>query len=569
MSCWPRPTAEASSPSTSPPLILGNVITVAPTTAPTTPGSPPIVTGPITFSGSSEISSFGNTTWITVEDVTDPANPRVIAGFNPATGVPLPSASNSTNAQGNFSINFDPASVYTSNGVRTIEVFATDAAGSVGNKVTYSFTLNDPNLPQPPPNAPPTFTQNLAMSPSDIKGFIGNVPVTNNLTPAFIGVTNIGVTLTVSEFIQQGDGSYIPYGSMFTTTSNPNSGSFTFPFSNPSSLSTGTFQVFVTAVYTNFPDVGSSQSDTVTFQINNETPAPVTDLRLNPADDTGIVGDSVTSDRTPHFIGTAPAGDTIELFQSLPFTGTLMLGSSAVTGITSTTGLAIGQSITGNGIPSKTTILSVQNATATTPGSITLSMAATLSGSQNLIATVPVVQGTTTASTTTSTDSQGHPYNFSLQLPFALSNGSISLNVIVIDAFSGNPSAASNLVTLSIISVASDYNGDGVSDPALFNRNATTNQLQWLVQSTVLPPATTAPPPWFTQPVVFTGTLSNGSASVTGISSTAKLIAGQVVTGTGIPSGTTIVTVSSTTAITLSANATVSDYRKPHRQHPS
>ena len=73
-------------------------------------------------------------------------------------------------------------------------------------------------------------------------------------------------------------------------------------------------------------------SNTVTFEIDNTTPAAVTDFRLNPADDTGIVGDDITSDRTPSFIGTAPSGDTVELVQLINFTGTLTSGSASVTG---------------------------------------------------------------------------------------------------------------------------------------------------------------------------------------------------------------------------------------------
>jgi hypothetical protein len=38
----------------------------------------------MTIDGSSSITAFGNATWITVEDVTDPAHPIVLAGFNPA-----------------------------------------------------------------------------------------------------------------------------------------------------------------------------------------------------------------------------------------------------------------------------------------------------------------------------------------------------------------------------------------------------------------------------------------------------------------------------------------------------
>jgi large repetitive protein len=61
------------------------------------------------------------------------------------------------------------------------------------------------------------------------------------------------------------------------------------------------------------------------------------------------------------------------------------------------------------------------------------------------------------------------------------------------------------------------------------------------------------------QAYVFTGTLTSGSDSMTGISNLTGLIAGESVTGTGIPAGTTILTVtSSPSTITLSATATAS-----------
>jgi hypothetical protein len=55
---------------------------------------------------------------------------------------------------------------------------------------------------------------------------------------------------------------------------------------------------------------------------------------------------------------------------------------------------------------------------------------------------------------------------------------------------------------------------------------------------------------------VLTGSTTNASAVVTGISSTAGLRAGDAVTGTGIPVSTTILSVNSSTQVTLSANAT-------------
>lgn len=53
-----------------------------------------------------------------------------------------------------------------------------------------------------------------------------------------------------------------------------------------------------------------------------------------------------------------------------------------------------------------------------------------------------------------------------------------------------------------------------------------------------------------------TGSTTNGSSSVTGLSSTANMFAGMAVTGSGIPAATTILSVDSGSAITLSANAT-------------
>src|SRR5262249_23518611 len=52
------------------------------------------------------------------------------------------------------------------------------------------------------------------------------------------------------------------------------------------------------------------------------------------------------------------------------------------------------------------------------------------------------------------------------------------------------------------------------------------------------------------------GTLSSGSPTVTGMESTVGLVKGQAVSGTGIPTGTTIASVDSSTQITLSNNAT-------------
>ena len=55
------------------------------------------------------------------------------------------------------------------------------------------------------------------------------------------------------------------------------------------------------------------------------------------------------------------------------------------------------------------------------------------------------------------------------------------------------------------------------------------------------------------------GSITNGSTSVTGLASTADLAVGMTVTGTGIPANTTIAAIVSGTAITLSAAATATN----------
>ena len=235
--------------------------------------------------------------------------------------------------------------------------------------------------------------------------------------------------------------------------------------------------------------VGTSGfSNVVTFTILIGTPAAPSSFHLDPATDTGIVGDGITNDRTPSFIGTDLPGETVNLYvvgsstiwdanvpsTSTVFTGTVTSGSAVVSGITSTAGLFVGENVTAAGIlPSGTTIQSINSSTST----VTLSANATASGSQNLTAT-----------------------SFAVQLPFSLTNGTISLYVQAVDP-AGNVSPVSNTLTVTIVSVASDYNGDSYSDAALYSRGT----------------------------ISFTGTLTSGSPLLTGLSSLTGLVTGVTI----------------------------------------
>ena len=182
-----------------PPLIVGNTVDISPT-APGVASNPVYVGTPITINGLSEISGFGNTTWITVEDVTNPADPIVVAGYNPNDPIPVPSSDpntgNSTDATGSFTFNWNPATLYgMDDGVKTLEIFATDDAGAVGNKVTVQFNWDPATQLQFASNGEPPVT---ALPGAN---FATPVPVVVDAEDEFgnIATTYIGpVTITLA-----------------------------------------------------------------------------------------------------------------------------------------------------------------------------------------------------------------------------------------------------------------------------------------------------------------------------------------------------------------------------------
>ena len=478
-----------------PPLMLPSDTALDPSSVSGTAadGTPLVTTATPLLDGLSEITAFGNATRITIVDETptDSTFGQVIGGFDPSNVAGTNVAANWTDSFGNFSIPVN-AGVFTSNGLKTVELYATDDAGSVGNKVTISFTLNVAGIS--PPTVPVTPT--LQLAPYDVTGQPG---YTSIATPNLIGTTSSNATVELFQVINNVP---TPFSPVVTTTADAN-GNFTLTFPDMTGGINGTYPFTVVAQASN--TIGSSGFSTppTTFTIIIGTPPAPANFSLALASDTGIVGDDITSDRMPNFVGTTEDNATVELFE---------VGSS-------------------------------------------------------------VIYNTVTA------DSNG---NFSIHLPSNLVNGSISLYVKAVDA-AGNLSTASNTLTVTIVSVASDYNADSYSDAALYSRGTTTftgtltsgsalvtgiSSLTGLVAGVTVTgtgiPAGTTIKTVNTTP--FIGTLTTGSALVTGIASTAWLFAGKSVTGTGIPAGATIKTVNSLTTITLSVNATRRS-SESHRDH--
>ena len=243
---------------------------------------------------------------------------------------------------------------------------------------------------------------------------VTNTPgFTNSLTPKFTGVTSANATVDL--FV---------VGSSTVVGSATADAAGNFVITNFTGVSGQTYTVDATAM--NGIGGPSAPSSSVTFTILTQPPPAPTNFTLLLASDTGIVGDDVTSDRTPFFVGKTNPGATVNLYEVVP---------------------------TGSTSP--------------------------------IFATVTA-------------DSGG---NFTVQLPFALINGSISLYVQAVDP-AGNLSAPSTILTVSIVSIATDYNADSFSDAALYSRNNVTNQGLWLVQKTTVGPANPAAF-WFTSGTAF------------------------------------------------------------------
>ena len=188
------------------------------------------------------------------------------------------------------------------------------------------------------------------------------------------------------------------------------------------------------------------------------------------------------------------------------YVGTTTSTSTLVTGLTSTAGLAAGLTVLGTGNATAPTLASFNVAAAT----LTLSDPVTTGGSGTVLAF------TTTLGVALSLGSQQFFYfdTSLLSVGMSVTGVGIPANTTILAI---NPNRST--VTLSASATADGY--------------------------TILT---------FTSGV--TGVTTTASAAVTNLSSTLGLALGQQVTGAGIAPGTTIASIDSATAITLSQNAT-------------
>ena len=383
------------------------------------------------FDGTSEQSAFGNTVFITLLDLTDPKNPHIIGGYdpaNPATAI----AANETTSTGSFQVQVNPSG-FATNGIKVIGIQATDASGTQGNIATITIDLQAKLNSQTAPTTP-----TLILNPADDSSHGSDITNINN--PHLIGVTDPNVQVQLFQIVTGQPNILIG-----TTTTNA-TGNYSIQF--PSSPD-GSYTVQAVATNT----FGSSSSSLLTFTIKTAGPTKVPTLALNPADDTGIKGDNITSARFPHFIGVTDPNSIINIYQ-------VVKGVRSSTVLASTTADSLGN-------------FSIQLSSALNNGTITLEV-----GSSDIAGNLgPYSQGLTVKIVTT----LGDYTDAGATTPALFQRNSAGNLVWFIQGVPPASGISFGSATQSI-PFQGDFDGDGKDDLAYFNPSTDT----WSIQRTSL-----------------------------------------------------------------------------------
>jgi hypothetical protein len=268
-----------------------------------------------------------------------------------------------------------------------------------------------------------------------------------------------------------------------------------------------------------------------------------------------------------------PTGTTLAaITPTFTFTGKTTKGSTAVTGVSSTAGLVVGQGVSGPGIPANSIIQSIAGTT------VTISAAATAT------ATGVTVTGTQTVTLSQPATATGAGVTLTRvgALTFNVVAGGTTVDLTPATASVHNDLEGAVVVTgvgvttfgLDNASTLANLLPQGTASPPNFlTLPATvtdlgslgitfTNTLALLPNWTTLLPAltslsVTAQGIYQLQGTNVTGNTTTGSKTVANLSTTAGLAVGQAISGAGIPAGTTITAISTTAkTLTLSQSAT-------------
>ena len=288
------------------------------------------------------------------DNITVVTQPHLLGTAVPGSTVELLNAadavigSGSTDANGNYSVAPGaPLAI----GVNVLSVVAVDVAGNVSPaSPTLSLTivagLTTPGTP--------------SLLPADDSGVPGD-NITNVNLPHFVGSATAGLT------VQLVASNNAVIGSALVAAN----GTYSVQPGTP--LLDGTDKLQVRVV--DASGDSSALSGSVTVTILTQAPATPSAPTLNPADDTGVLGDNRTTIRRPRFIGVVAPGQTVDLLSA---SGTILAQTVA-----SSTGAYSLQ--TAANLSTGTTTLSVQvvdvagNVSLPSPG-LSLTIADTVPG---------------------------------------------------------------------------------------------------------------------------------------------------------------------------------------------
>jgi hypothetical protein len=220
-----------------------------------------------------------------------------------------------------------------------------------------------------------------------------------------------------------------------------------------------------------------------------------------------------------------------DLSANISLNGNTVSGVASITALPTTTGLEIGMAISGVGIPARTTIAAIVSSS-----SVTLTAAATASdsGTTFVFSSPTILQVMTQI-----TDELGRVTSYELNPVNGLRTSEIITSpegaVVKTTLFEYTDSVYAAFMTKKTV-VGGTTGGDLIT-------TYISDSYGYAAQES-------------TGGISLTGNTTNGSSTISGLSSTSGLAVGMSVIGKGIPSGATVATIASSTSITLSASAT-------------
>ena len=348
-----------------------------------------------------------------------------------------------------------------SNGVHTLNVTATDAAGNVSPNASTTLTI-DTVAPNP--------VTNLVINDDvgTLQGPLANGAFTDDATPTLSGTAEANAIVTIY------DGTTV----IGSTTAN-GSGAWSF---TTATLSNGSHPLSVTV--TDAAGNTSAASATVSITVDTVAPAASTLVITNDVTSTVVPSGGATNDTTPTLSGVAEAGSRVSIYDGGTLLGTAIAGSTgawtfttaaltqgthplSVT-VTDTAGNVSGTTsasvIIDTTPPAAVTNLVAANNNGSTAvtipnNGITNDSTPLLTGNGEVGARISVYDGTTLLGTTTV--GSGGTWSF---VSTALSNGTHTLNVTATDA-AGNVSPNAS-TTLRIDTVAPTASTLTITDDA-------------------------------------------------------------------------------------------------------